>query len=68
MSDLALVRITVVQKSITEVIAHGLEVVDAELVASHLAQQRATEGGLHRVAVCDTHLPPHHHTTCTFLP
>ena len=65
--DLVLVRITVVQQCITEVVAHRLEVSGAELIASHLAQQRATKGSLHGEAVGDTHLSPHHYTTSTLL-
>ena len=62
-----MVRITVVQQCVTEVVAHCLEVGGAELIASHLAQQGATEGSLHGKAVNDAHLSPHHYTTSALL-
>ena len=64
---LALVRITVIEQRVTEVVAHCLEVSGAELIAGHLPQQGATEGSLHGEAVGDAHLSPHHYTTSTLL-
>ena len=48
-------------------VAHLLQVGGAELVAGHLAQEGATEGGLHCEAVGDAHLSPHHNTTSALL-
>ena len=48
-------------------VAHLLQVSGTELIASHLPQEGATEGGLHCEAVSDAHLSPHHNTTSTLL-